>query len=233
MSASGWVGPSEGWDTHSRPLANRALKNARAEGWWLKKSSGRAKVWGVISCGDPATVDKSQRCSKSVLSTSGPADGSETAIVIDEAVADCTHERPLAGPVDTEVDAAVREAEVKVESAESAVASAEFLRDHGAHQDLMNDYLEQSVSETESAESWLLRAGEEQARAEAAIDEARRSAVSSGASVSLGAAGMATRAETQASDAKVVLLHSPGRDAAVLRGRCDDVLDRVARLRST
>ena len=108
MPKPGWKGPGERWDRHSRPRARAALDSAREAGWWLKKSSvlpcynegahvlkkssGSAKVWGVITCGDPS-LPPSERCSASVMSTSGPPDGSETAQVIQDLLRTCTHDR--------------------------------------------------------------------------------------------------------------------------------------------
>ena len=90
MAKAGWTSPEEPWPNHSRPRARAALQAARKAGWWLKKSDGKAKGWGVITCGNP-DLPPDQRCTTSVMSTSGSADGSETAEVINDLVRKCTH----------------------------------------------------------------------------------------------------------------------------------------------
>lgn len=103
MEKAGWKSPGAQWPEHSRPEAQKALQRARRAGWWLKKSSAGAKVWGAITCSDP-NLPADQRCSTIVMSTSGSADGSETARALDGFVRKCQHIRELV-PADTMVQA--------------------------------------------------------------------------------------------------------------------------------
>ena len=109
MSKAGWTSPSEPWDRHPRPMARTALQAARKAGWWLNKSNAGAKVWGMITCGDP-DLPGDERCRTIVHSTSGSSDGSETAEFIDNVVRKCPHDWATPEVVDPFADAERREA---------------------------------------------------------------------------------------------------------------------------
>lgn len=83
---------------HGRPLARAALSEAAAAGWHLRKSDGHP--FGVIRC--PA-IGQPGACRVLVHSTSGPADGSETAKAIRKALRSCPHQ-PGAEPEVDELD---------------------------------------------------------------------------------------------------------------------------------
>lgn len=236
MSQAGWLGPRDTWPEHSRPLARRALKKMRADGWFLKKSSGGAKVWGVVTCADPSLYGPDVRCSTIVLSTSGPADGSETAKSLDALRQKCTHDHPVPGAAapgsaaNPDDLAALDEAAVLIERAERAVASAERLKAHGAHQDLMEDFFSQAESDAADAERLLDLALEHEKSAAVALQEAEVAARAAGASISLGLDGLAGRAEAQVEQAEVILLRRSNPTASQLRERCDAVRERVREL---
>ena len=135
--AGRYLGPDETWPKHSRKLARAALREAADASWHLKKSDGH--IFGTIRC--PA-VDQDAACRKPVYSTSGPADGSETAKKIREALRKCPHQ-----PVDRTDDGDAlgsmsdEEIQVRVERLLLAVdgldrrAAAEAAMDDAAEQD--------------------------------------------------------------------------------------------------
>jgi hypothetical protein len=82
-----YLDPKERWPTHSRPEARAALREAAAAGWHLRKSAGH--IFGTIKC--PA-IGQSGACTMPVYSTSGPADGSETAKAIRKVLRNCPHQ---------------------------------------------------------------------------------------------------------------------------------------------
>lgn len=233
MSQAGWLGPQDVWPAHSRPLAQRALKKLRAAGWFLKKANAGAKGWGVVTCADPTLYGLEVRCSTYVLSTSGPADGSETAKALDALREKCTHDHPVPGTTspgssggsgDAE---ALDEAAALIERAEHAVTSAERLKAHGSHQDLVEDFFAQAEADVADAERLLELAVEHEKSAAVELSEAEVAARVSGASASLGVDGLADRAEVQA---EVILLRHPGPTASQLRERCEAVRERVRKL---
>lgn len=217
MSKSGWKGPDEAWEQHSRPRARAALNDARRAGCWLKKSSGSAKAWGVITCGDP-DLPASERCSTSVLSTSGSPDGSETAQYINDFVRSCPHDRTPVGDVD-----ALAAAEELVAAASHCLSAARALIDGRAHRDLVEDYLAQSEAAAEEADDLLLHALAEDQLAEVAAATAAAAASAAGTTTSLGPTLLAQRAHDQAGEAKGLVASDTGRQARLLKGRCDDI----------
>ena len=199
MSKAGWKGPDEPWDQHSRPRARAALNDARRAGWWLKKSGGSAKAWGVITCSDP-DLPLSERCSTSILSTSGSRDGSETAAYINNFVRSCTHDRTNMREVD-----ALAEAERLVASASRCLDAAQSLIDVRAHRDLVEDYLARSEAAANAADDLLDQALAEEELAEEAETAASDAAAAGGTSTSLGPTKLAERALDQAGEAKGLL----------------------------
>lgn len=81
-----YLGPGQRWPKHSRPEARAALREAAAAGWHLRKSDGH--IFGTIKC--PA-MGQPGECTKSVFSTSGSADGADTARAIRKALRNCPH----------------------------------------------------------------------------------------------------------------------------------------------
>ena len=221
MSKAGWKGPDEPWDQHSRPRARTAVNDARRAGWWLKKSSASAKVWGVLTCGDP-DLPPSERCSTSILSTSGSRDGSETAEYINNFVSSCTHDRIPTGEVD-----ALAAAEKLVAAASRCLDAAHSLNDARAHRDLVEDYLAQSEAAAENADRLLDRALAEERLAEGAEAAASDAASVAGASTSLGPIGLAERARGQAGEAQGLVEGDVSRRARILRAHCADIRNRV------
>jgi len=224
MSNAGWKGPNEPWDQHSRPLARAALNSARKAGWWLKKSSGGAKVWGVITCGNPA-LPPAERCSTSVLSTSGSPDGSGTAQHIHNLVRCCTHERTPHG----EVDALVA-AEALVAAARLCLEAANSLIDASAHRDLVEDYLVQSEAAAREADELLGQALAEEQLADVADAAASMAAATAGTSVKLGIRGLAERARDQTDEANGLVADGAGRRARLLKDQCNDIRNHVRAL---
>lgn len=88
-----YLDPTEPWPAHSRPEAQKALKEAAGAGWYFTKLSNHA--FGRIKCSVTTGADS---CSLIVYSTSGPVDGSATAKNIRQALRKCHHHRePEAG----------------------------------------------------------------------------------------------------------------------------------------
>lgn len=217
MSKAGWKSPNEPWDQHSRPRARAALNDARKAGWWLKKSSAGAKAWGVITCGDP-DLPLSERCSTSILSTSGSRDGSETAEYINNFVSSCTHNRTPTSETD-----ALADAEKLVAAASRCLDAARSLIDARAHRDLVEDYLAQSEAAANDADDLLDQALAEEGFAEGAETAASDAAAAAGTSPSLGPTGLAERARDQAREAKGLVAGDTSRTARTLKHQCDDI----------
>lgn len=217
MSKPGWKSPNDPWDQHPRPRARAAIGAARRAGWWLKKASGSAKPWGVITCGDP-NLPPTERCATMVLSTSGSPDGSETAEYINNFVRSCTHERTSTAEVD-----ALAAAENLVASASGCLDAARSLIKEDAHRDLVEDYLQQVESAANEAEGLLAMALAEEEMADSARILASASADAAGASTDVGWEGLAERARDQAGEAKVLVANDSSREARLLKGRCDDI----------
>lgn len=220
----GWIGPSERWPNHSRPRAREALGRARAAGWWLKKSAGQGKPWGIITCADPSTVGKTERCSHMVLSTSGSADGSETAETIFDAMRKCVHAHGAAA------HDLIAEAEGLLRSATRCLDAAEHLLTAEGHRELLEDFLTRSVEAADEAEELLIRAVEEEAAAEASADAAAEAASEAGLASSIGARDLAQQADRRAAEASGLLVDATEREARILRDRCRAVKQRARAL---
>jgi hypothetical protein len=224
MPKAGWKGPDERWDQHSRPRARAALNDARKQGWWLKKSTGRAKVWGIITCRDPE-LPVEERCSTNILSTSGSDDGSETAEYINGFVGKCTHDRtPMA------VADALADAEELLATAGRCLNAARALIDAQAHRDLVEDYLEQSDAAAKEADDLIEAALAEDELAKAADLIASEAAADAGTSVSLGPILLAEHARDRAGDARALVAEDASREARVLKHRCDDIRNQARTL---
>jgi hypothetical protein len=86
-----FLGPTDRWPTHSRPLARAALEEARAAGWYFGPST-RGHSFGRLRCLLPEDDLDGDACWVAVFSTSGSADGSDTARVIHDAMRKCRHQ---------------------------------------------------------------------------------------------------------------------------------------------
>ncbi len=231
MSQSGWLGPRDAWPVHSRPLAQRALKELRQAGWFLKKASAGAKGWGVVTCADPTLYGPETRCSSFVSSTSGPPDGSETAKVLDSLRKKCSHDHPSPDPTgEPDETSVVDQAVALIDGAEAAVTAAEHLLASGSHQDLVEDFFAQAQADVADAERLLNLAIEHEAIAADELEVAEAAAKASGASVSLGVDGLTGRAIVQVEQAEVIVLRRTGPTAAQLRARCNEVRHRARAL---
>lgn len=217
MSKPGWKGPDEPWDQHPRPRARAALNDARRAGWWLKKASASAKVWGVITCGDPE-LPREERCATNVMSTSGSHDGSETAEYINGLVGSCTHDRTPAAQID-----ALAAAEKLVADAGYCLGAARLLIEARAHRDLVEDYLTRSEAAANEGDELLDQALAEEKLAETAETTASYAATAAGVTINLGASALAERARDQAGKAKGLVAEDNSRTARMLKDRCDDI----------
>ncbi len=74
-------------------MAAAALEEARANGWWFKPAARSGHAFGRLRCSHPGSRPENA-CTVAVYSTSGPADGSETARNIREALRKCPHDPP-------------------------------------------------------------------------------------------------------------------------------------------
>ncbi len=81
---AGFLGKSETWPTHSRPLAREALRQAQKAGWLFRPSEGH--TFGTLKCGEADGA-----CRAVIYSTSGAADGSTTAKHIKQTMRRCPH----------------------------------------------------------------------------------------------------------------------------------------------
>jgi hypothetical protein len=225
MSVKGWTPPSEVWPRHSRPLAQKALSEARLAGWWLKKANSRSKIWGVITCGDP-TLPGADRCSVSVMCTSGKPDGSSSKKAIDDVVSKCTHDRGSSNQNDD-----LSKAETFVASAEWCVTAAEALAVAASHRDLVEDFLGQSSTDLAAAETLVERALEEDPLADEAEREAGNAAQAAGVAPDLAAVSMAAQASNRVGEAIQLVEHDSSRRARVVRARCAAVKTRLRFLR--
>jgi hypothetical protein len=226
MSAQGWTSPSEAWPRHERPLAQKALSEARLAGWWLKKASARSKVWGVITCGQP-TLPGEERCSVSVMCTSGRPDGSSSKKAIDGAVSRCPHDRGSARQEDL-----LSKAETLVMSAEFCVKAAEALMSAASHRDLLDDYLGQSDTDVAAADALIERALEEERLADEAEQEAGDAAGAAGVPSNLATSNMVEQASHRAGRALKLVENETSRRARVIKARCTEVKARVILLRA-
>lgn len=95
---SKWLGPNEKWPEHSRPLARDAVARAKRSGWWLRPAS---HAFGRLRCAHPEDLP-SGACAVTILSTSGPADGSATAREILKVLDACPHRTSERGAPDAE-----------------------------------------------------------------------------------------------------------------------------------
>jgi len=224
MPKAGWTGPAERWEQHSRPRARAALNDARKRGWWLKKSTGRAKVWGIITCGDPE-LPLEMRCSTNILSTSGSDDGSETAEYINRFVGKCTHDR-----TPTAVADAFADAEALLAAAGHCLDAARALIDAQGHRDLVEDYLAQSDAAAKEADDLIEAALAEDELGKAADLAASEAAADAGTSVSLGPTLLAEHARDRAGDARALVAEDSSREARILKGRCDDIRNQARSL---
>lgn len=224
MPKAGWKSPGERWDQHSRPRARAALIDARKQGWWLKKSTGKAKVWGIITCGDPQ-LPREERCSTNILSTSGSDDGSETAEYINGVVRKCTHDR-----TPTAVTDALADAEALLAAAGRCLDAARALIDAQGHRDLVEDYLAKSNSAAKEADDLIEAALAEDELGKAADLAASEAATDAGTSVSLGPTLLAEHARDRAGDARSLVAEDSSREARILKGRCDDIRNQACTL---
>lgn len=225
MSVQGWTSPSEAWPRHERPLAQKALLAARLADWWLKKASARSKVWGVITCGEP-TLPGADRCSISVMCTSGRPDGSSTKKAIDDFIRKCPHHRGSSQQEDL-----LSKAETLVVSAELCVKAAEALATAASHRDLVEDYLSKSYTDLAAADELIERALEEDLLADEAEREAGDAAEAAGVSSDLAAVSIAEQASHRAGKAIQFVEHDTSRRARVIRARCTEVKSRASLLR--
>lgn len=224
MSKAGWTSPNEPWNKHPRPMARTALQAARKAGWWLNKSNAGAKVWGMITCGDP-DLPGDERCRTIVHSTSGSSDGSETAEFIDNVVRKCPHD--WATP---EVADAFADAEKLITDAGRCLDAACSLIDARGHRDLVEDYLARSEAAANEADDLLDQAITEDELAKAAEAAASGAATASGTSTSLGPTGLAERARDQAGEARDLVADDSSREARMLKNRCEDIRNQARAL---
>ena len=100
-------GPSQRWPLHSRPRAREALQAARSAGWYFRECSGH--TFGILKCSEADGA-----CRVQVWSTSGTADGSDTAKAIRQAIRRCPHDAG-AGP-SSNVDQVDRRTDLEIEA---------------------------------------------------------------------------------------------------------------------
>jgi hypothetical protein len=120
-----YLGPTDRWPAHSRPQARAALEEARAAGWWFRPSGGH--TFGRLRCVPPERDLEQEACVVPVYSTSGTADGSDTARVIRDAVRKCPHERDFGTDGGAHPEGAARLAAGKLAQIAGLVEAAEGL----------------------------------------------------------------------------------------------------------
>lgn len=129
-----YLSPIQHWPKHPRPQARAALEEARAAGWSFRPSAGH--TFGRLRCLPPERDPESEACKVPLYSTSGSADGSDTARVIRDAVRKCPHDRGPQAENEPSPEVAARLAagqlaqiQALVEAMESLLAKEEALRD--------------------------------------------------------------------------------------------------------
>jgi hypothetical protein len=128
-----YLRPADPWPRHSRPQAGAALEAARAAGWWFKPSGGH--TFGRLRCLPPEHAAGSDACKVPIYSTSGAADGSDTARVIRDALRKCPHDRsPVAAEPDPEASGRLASGKLAkiaalIDAAESLVAERSARRE--------------------------------------------------------------------------------------------------------
>lgn len=95
-------------------------------GWWFRPSSGHA--FGRLRCMPPDQDPDNAACKIPVWSSSGPADGSETARAIRDAVRKCPHEHP-SSVVGAEPEHAARMAGGRLSALSRLISAARDLVD--------------------------------------------------------------------------------------------------------
>lgn len=223
---SDWEPPSRVWPRHSRPQAQLALEEARRASWYLKKSSGRAKVWGVITCQDPDKVTADDRCSTSVMSTSGPEDGSETAKALRGCMRRCTHQRVVPA-----ADAQLAIARSLLDAADRCLDIVDNLIRADSHRDLAMDFLDQCVTNTEEADRLLADAEIAERQQVLATAEAEETALAAGVGWPVDPLRTIAEAEELSSQALSALGDDRSRSARLLLGRAKGLRDRAVLLR--
>jgi hypothetical protein len=178
-----YLAPIEAWPRHPRPQARAALEEARDAGWWFEHST-KGHAFGRLRCKPPDLDPDRDGCTMMVLSTSGSADGSDTARFVRDAIRKCPHDlsapaQALTPPaaarrgsgrlaqVAALVEAAERLITAHSTAEEAGVMLEDALRelDHG----LATDELERRIGELErKAEDEGYRARAAALRAEAA-----------------------------------------------------------------
>lgn len=108
-----WLGPANPWPVHERKEAQRALGEARGQGWSL--NPGSAHVFGRLRC--PGHEDGA--CELAVFcSAKGDESGASTAKIIREKLRHCRNRQGTGRPVPVDdADAALSKAERLVEAA--------------------------------------------------------------------------------------------------------------------
>ena len=121
-----YLPPTDSWPNHSRPLASAALEDARKAGWWFGPSGRSGHAFGRLRCRPPHLDEDDTACWVFVWSTSGSADGSDTARAIRDAIRKCPHKRES---VDQQPDAEAssRLASGKLAQVAALIESAEAL----------------------------------------------------------------------------------------------------------
>lgn len=225
MNQAGWKSPDAVWPDHSRSEARNALTRARQAGWWLKKSSGQAKVWGAITCGDPA-LPKEQRCSTIVMSTSGSADGSATARALDTVLRKCPHTRADAGAD------LLDQAEALVACAAKCLETVRALIEARGHRELMEDFLRQALDQSDQADELLAQATKAEELAEVAVGVGEHARAEAGVPADAEPVDLTRYAEERAASAKRLVADATDRAARLLRARCDAIRAEARSLRS-
>jgi hypothetical protein len=145
-----YLGPADSWPGHPRPQARAALEEARQAGWWFKSSAGHG--FGRLRCLAPEQDPDNQACKVPIYSTSGSADGSDTARVIRDAVRKCPHGRTTAA-AEPDPEAHARLASGKLAQIDALIVAAQSLASEQAARNNANEILEGALRQLEEDEN--------------------------------------------------------------------------------
>lgn len=93
-----WLSPRQSWPKHPDAAPRKALREARAQGWWFKPSPG-GHLFGMLTCLEPTgerRAGSEDWCFLRVLTTARPGP-ERTAHIIREHVRECAHALPSRG----------------------------------------------------------------------------------------------------------------------------------------
>ena len=143
-----FLGPADRWPKHPKSQARAALEEARAAGWWFAPSE-RGHNFGRLRCLPPERDPDGDACKVPIFSTAGAGDGSDTALVIRDAVRKCPHDRGAVADNGPDPEVAARLAAGKLAQLSALVEAAEALLAKESADRKANEVVEGALRELE------------------------------------------------------------------------------------